>query len=61
MALLYTQEQREFIRMVQEFADQTLTPEVVSKYDHLGQCPVELFKPAFNMGLHMLELSLIHI
>lgn len=56
MALLYTQEQREFIRMVQEFADQTLIPEVVSKYDHLGQCPVELFKPAFDMGLHMLEI-----
>lgn len=56
MTLQYTQEQREYIRMVQEFADETLTPAVVSKYDRSGQCPVGLFKPAFEMGLHMLEI-----
>lgn len=56
MALQYTEEQQEFIKMVQEFAEETLSPKEVQKLDKLGECPVELFKPAFDMGLHMLEV-----
>jgi len=56
MALLYTDEQKDFLKMVKEFADETLTPEVVKECDEKGECPEELFKPAFDMGLHMLEI-----
>lgn len=56
MALQYTEEQKEFIKMVKDFADEDLKPKVIQKYDELGECPVELFKPAFDMGIHMLEI-----
>lgn len=56
MSLLYTDEQKEFIQMIKEFGDSNLTTNVVKKYDELGKCPPELFKPAFEMGIHMLEI-----
>lgn len=56
MALLYTDEQKDFINMVKEFADENLSTKAIQKYDQEGECPLELFKPAFDMGLHMLEI-----
>jgi alkylation response protein AidB-like acyl-CoA dehydrogenase len=56
MALLYTDEQKDFINMVKEFADENLSTKAIQKYDQEGECPPELFKPAFDMGLHMLEI-----
>lgn len=56
MSLLYTQKQQEYIHLAQEFGDRYLTPEVIKKYDLEGNCPLSLFKPAINVGLHMLEI-----
>ncbi|MCX8723733.1 MULTISPECIES: acyl-CoA dehydrogenase family protein [Lactobacillus] len=56
MTLQYTQAQREYIHLAQEFGDRYLSPEVIKKYDQEGDCPVSLFKPAIKMGLHMLEI-----
>lgn len=56
MALQYTQAQREYIHLAQEFGDRYLSPEIIKKYDQEGDCPVSLFKPAIKMGLHMLEI-----
>lgn len=56
MALQYTDEQKDFLQMVKEFGDQYLSAKDVQKYDQAGECPEDLFKPAFDMGLHMLEI-----
>ena len=56
MTLQYTQAQREYVHLAQEFGDRYLSPEIIKKYDQEGDCPVSLFKPAIKMGLHMLEI-----
>ncbi|RMC25995.1 MULTISPECIES: acyl-CoA dehydrogenase family protein [unclassified Lactobacillus] len=56
MALQYTQAQKEYIHLTQEFGDRYLTPEIIKKYDKEGNCPRSLFEPAINLGLHMLEI-----
>lgn len=56
MTLQYTQAQREYIHLAQEFGNRYLSPEIIKKYDQEGDCPVSLFKPAIKMGLHMLEI-----
>ena len=56
MALQYTEAQKEYIHLAKEFGDRYLTPEIIRKYDKEGDCPISLFKPAINLGLHMLEI-----
>ncbi len=55
MSLLYTNEQKELIALVKEMAENEIKP-YVQECDENGECPRELFKPAFDMGLHMLEI-----
>ncbi len=55
MALLYTEEQKELIKMVREMVESEVKPYVMD-CDREGKCPVELFQPAIDMGLHMLEI-----
>ena len=55
MALLYTEEQLELIEMVRDMVEREVKPHV-AECDRTGECPVELFKPAIDMGLHMLEI-----
>lgn len=57
MTLLYTQAQKEYIHLAQEFGNRYLTPEIIKKYDLKGDCPSSLFEPAIKIGLHMLEIS----
>lgn len=56
MALQYTEQQREYIHLAKEFGDRYLKPSLIKEYDRKGDCPVEAFKPAIDMGLHMLEI-----
>ncbi|MFJ6920244.1 MAG: acyl-CoA dehydrogenase family protein [Lactobacillus crispatus] len=56
MALQYTEKQREYIHLAKEFGDRYLKPDLIKKYDREGECPIEAFKPAMKMGLHMLEI-----
>ncbi|QAT48945.1 acyl-CoA dehydrogenase [Caproiciproducens sp. NJN-50] len=55
MALLYTDEQTELIEMVRDLAEKAVKPHV-AECDEKGECPVELFQPALDMGLHMAEI-----
>lgn len=55
MSLLYTKEQEELIKLVREMAEAEIKPHV-KEADEKGYCPKELFQPAFDMGLHMLEI-----
>ncbi|OAA90171.1 MULTISPECIES: acyl-CoA dehydrogenase family protein [Clostridium] len=55
MSLLYTKEQKELIALVKEMAENEIKPHV-QELDEKGECPRELFKYAFDMGLHMLEI-----
>ena len=55
MSLLYTEDQLSYIKMVREMAEKKIKP-YVAECDRTGECPVELFKPAIDMGLHMLEI-----
>jgi len=55
MSLMYSNEQKELIALVKEMAENEIKP-FVQECDEKGECPRELFKPAFDMGLHMLEI-----
>lgn len=55
MSLIYTTEQKELISLVKEMAENEIKP-YVQELDEKGECPRELFKHAFDMGLHMLEI-----
>lgn len=55
MALMYTEDQKELIAMVRQMAEKEIKPHV-AECDKTGVCPIELFKPAIDMGLHMLEI-----
>lgn len=55
MALLYTEEQTELIEMVRDLAEKVVKPHV-AECDEKGECPIELFQPALDMGLHMAEI-----
>ncbi len=54
MSLLYTEEQKELLALVREMAENEIKP-YVKEADEKGECPRELFKWGFDMGLHMLE------
>ena len=55
MALVYTEEQKELIAMVKEMAEKEVKPHV-AECDRTGNCPIELFDPALEMGLHLAEI-----
>lgn len=55
MGLIYTSDQKELIAMVKEMAENEIKP-YVQELDEKGECPRELFKYGFDMGLHMLEI-----
>ena len=55
MSLLYTEDQKSLIEMVRDFAEKEVKP-YVAECDRKGECPIELFKPAMDMGLHILEI-----
>lgn len=55
MGLIYTEDQQSLIEMVREMAEKEIKP-YVAECDRKGECPPELFKPAIEMGLHMLEI-----
>jgi len=55
MALMYTEEQRELIELVRDVAESEIKPHVAAA-DEAGECPPELFKWGFDMGLHMVEI-----
>lgn len=52
--LLYTEEQKDLIKEVRNMMEKSVKP-FVAECDEKGECPLELFQPAFDMGLHMLE------
>ena len=55
MSLIYTEDQTELIAMVRNMAEKEIKPHV-AECDEKGECPIELFKPAIDMGLHVLEI-----
>lgn len=55
MSLLYTEEQKALIALVREMAENEIKP-YVKEADEKGECPKELYKWGFDMGLHMLEI-----
>ncbi|MDO4290544.1 MAG: acyl-CoA dehydrogenase family protein [Eggerthellaceae bacterium] len=55
MALMYTEEQLELIKAVRDVAESEIKPHVTAA-DEAGECPRELFKWGFDLGLHMVEI-----
>ena len=55
MSLMYTEEQKALIALVKEMAENEIKP-YVKDADEKGECPKELYKWGFDMGLHMLEV-----
>jgi len=52
---MYTEEQKALIALVKEMAENEIKPHVKDA-DEKGECPKELYKWGFDMGLHMLEV-----
>jgi len=55
LTLLHTDDQELLLSSVQELLNRDVAPKV-AEYDRLGECPKEFYRPAFEMGLHMLEI-----
>ncbi|QGU96585.1 acyl-CoA dehydrogenase [Clostridium bovifaecis] len=55
MGYILNEEQRELQTMVREFVTNEVKP-YVAEYDKTGELPIELYKKAFEMGLHCLEI-----
>lgn len=55
MSIPYTEDQRTLIEMVRQMMEKEVKPHV-AECDKTGVCPIELFQPAIDMGLHMLEI-----
>lgn len=55
MAIFYTDEQKELIALVRDVAQNEILPHVAAA-DEAGQCPPELFRWGFDLGLHMVEI-----
>lgn len=55
MGHIMSQEQKDLVEMVRNFAIKEVKPHV-KELDEKGEFPLELLKPAFEMGLHCLEI-----
>ncbi|MDR0593454.1 MAG: acyl-CoA dehydrogenase family protein, partial [Bifidobacteriaceae bacterium] len=55
MSLLRTDDQEVLLAAVSEMMTGQVAPQVAA-HDQAGECPREFFAPAFEMGLHMLEV-----
>lgn len=55
MTLIQTEEQELLISMIKEHTQRDVLPHV-AKLDAAGACPLSFFQPAFELGLHMLEI-----
>lgn len=55
MEKILTEEQLDLQRMVADFGKKEVVP-VASEYDRNGEFPMDLYKKAFEMGLHMIDI-----
>ena len=55
MAITYTEEQRELVKLVRDVARNEVMPYVAAA-DAAGECPRELYQWGFDLGLHMVEI-----
>ncbi len=55
MAITYTEEQRELVKLVRDVARNEVMPHVAAA-DKAGECPRELYQWGFDLGLHMVEI-----
>ena len=55
MAITYTEEQRELVKLVRDVARNEVMPYVAAA-DKAGECPLELYQWGFDLGLHMVEI-----
>lgn len=54
MGHIMTEEQKELVKMVRDFAQKEVKPRA-AEFDATGEFPLKLLKKTFDMGLHMLE------
>lgn len=55
MSFIYTEEQKGLKEMVRNFMEKEVRP-VMAQYDQSGEFPQDLYKKAFDMGLHCLQI-----
>ena len=55
MANILTEEQKDLVELVRDFGTNEVKPHI-KELDITGEFPLELFKKAFDMGLHILEI-----
>ena len=55
MSFLLTEEQLELQGMVKEFGEKEIAP-ISLEYDHKGEIPLDVYKKAFEMGLHAIDI-----
>ena len=57
MSQIRTEQQQQLVDMVKEFLGKEIVPQV-AELDEKGECPEDFYDSAFEMGLHMLEMSI---
>jgi len=55
MANILTEEQKDLVELVRDFGINEIKPHI-KELDQSGEFPLDLFKKAFDMGLHILEI-----
>ena len=55
MDLLLTNEQKELLEMVKDFGEKEVAP-IALEYDKKGELPMDVYKKAFEMGLHITNI-----
>ena len=55
MSIELTQEQKELKELIRSFMEREVKP-FMSQYDESGEFPVEIYKKAFELGLHCLSI-----
>ena len=55
MSIELTQEQKELKELIRSFMEREVQP-FMSQYDESGEFPVEIYKKAFELGLHCLSI-----
>ena len=55
MGYVLNEEQRDIVKMVADFASNEIKPRC-AEWDVSGEFPMDLYKMAFEMGLHCMEI-----
>ena len=55
MAYILDEQGKAIVKLVRDFMENEVGP-VAAEYDRTGECPMELYQKAFDLGIHKIRL-----